>query len=227
MNTNSVDVLLIEDDKDLAQSVAVFLELEGIRCDHAYNGHTGFNLASSNRYDVILLDLMLPRIDGITVCQRLRQNGEDTPILMLTAKDTLEDKETGFNAGTDDYLVKPFALKELAMRIKALAKRRSGQATKLCFSDLEMNLETRYVSRAGKEIRLTRTCFRLLEILMRSSPSVISKQDIIAQLWPDEAPESNNLKVQLYQLRQAIDKPFDSPLIETVAGHGFRLSEAG
>ena len=127
----SINVLLVEDDKELAASVAEFLEFENIKCDHAYNGLSGFTLAKQNYYDVILLDLMLPKTDGFTVCERLRDDGDDTPILMLTAKDTLQDKEAGFNAGTDDYLIKPFAMKELALRIKALSKRRSSQQKKI------------------------------------------------------------------------------------------------
>lgn len=222
-NTLAIDVLLVEDDRDLALTVADYLQYEGIRCDHAYNGHTGFTLASQNNYDVILLDLMLPRIDGITVCNKLRQSGKDTPILMTTAKDTLDDKEAGFNAGTDDYLVKPFAMKELAMRIKALAKRKSNQSRKLLCSDLVFDLENAMVTRAGQEIKLTRISLILLELLMRKSPMIVSRIEIEETLWPDEPPESNNLKVQLYQLRKKIDKPFSDSLIETVVGQGFRI----
>ncbi|RWX54539.1 response regulator transcription factor [Photobacterium chitinilyticum] len=214
---------MIEDDRDLALSIAEYLRYEGIRCDHAFNGHTGFNLAEKNNYDVILLDLMLPRIDGVTVCQRLRTNGNDTSILMLTAKDTLDDKEVGFEAGTDDYLVKPFAMKELAMRVKALAKRKSGQVKKLCVGELVLELHTRMVRREGKEIKLTPICLLLLEMLMRKSPAIVSKRELEETLWSEDAPDSDNLKVQIYQLRQKIDKPFATKLIETVSGHGFRI----
>jgi DNA-binding response OmpR family regulator len=142
---------------------------------------------------------------------------------MLTAKDTLDDKEIGFEAGTDDYLVKPFAMKELVFRIKALAKRKSNQSRVLTISNLIFDLEARKVKRAGKEINLTRVNLKLLEILMRKSPDLVSKSDIEDVLWPDDTPQSNNLKVQLYQLRQKIDKPFTEKLIETVSGHGFRI----
>lgn len=218
-----IDVLLVEDDKELASSVADYLEYENIRCDHAYNGYSGFTLASTNSYDVILLDLMLPKIDGLTVCDKLRHNGLDVPILMLTARDTLEDKEAGFNVGTDDYLVKPFAMKELTMRIKALAKRRSNQSKKLVIDDLVLDLNAKKVMRANTEIALTRINLQLLELLMRSSPNIITRTEIEEKLWPNDTPESNNLKVQLYQLRQKIDKPFAHKLIETVAGQGFRI----
>ncbi|WED23024.1 response regulator transcription factor [Vibrio sp. JC009] len=220
-----IDVLLIEDDKELAIAVADYLKYENIRCDHAYNGHSGFNLAQGNSYDVILLDLMLPTINGLTVCQNLRQNGSDVPILMLTAKDTLEDKEAGFNAGTDDYLVKPFAMKELALRIKALAKRKSSQSKKLVVADLELDLESRSVTRGGEAITLTRINLQLLEMLMRDSPNIVSRAEIEEKLWPDDPPESNNLKVQLYQLRQKIDKPFTDKLLETISGLGFRIRD--
>ncbi len=222
-----IRVLLIEDDRDLASSVADYLKYEGIQTDHAYNGYTGLNLATKESYDVILLDIMLPRMDGFTLCQRLRQAGIDTPILMLTAKDTLADKEVGFNSGTDDYLVKPFAMQELAMRVKALAKRRSGQQRKLELGTLVFDLDNRLVTREGQEIKLNRTSLNLLEILMRKSPGIVSKREIEELLWPDDAPESDNLKVQLYQLRQQIDKPFEDKLIETVVGHGFRIRGKG
>lgn len=218
-----IEVLLIEDDRDLAQSIADFLKLEGMICDHAYNGHTGLNLASSNRYDVILLDLMLPRIDGLNVCQKLRIRGYETPILMLTAKDSLDDKSAGFEVGTDDYLVKPFAMKELAMRVKALSRRKSGQVQKLIVEDLEFDLQTQCVVRAGKELKLTPVNKLLLETLMRKSPAVVSRQELESTLWPDDMPEANNLRVQIYQLRQQLDKPFSTPLIHTVLGHGVRI----
>ncbi|MFA0011772.1 response regulator transcription factor [Vibrio lentus] len=219
----SINVLLVEDDKELAASVAEFLEFEDIRCDHAYNGLSGFTLAKQNHYDVILLDLMLPKIDGFTVCERLRDNGDDTPILMLTAKDTLQDKEAGFNAGTDDYLIKPFAMKELALRIKALSKRRSSQPKKLIQGDLTYDLKNQKVSRSGQSLDLNRLNLILLELLMRRSPNVVSKREIEECLWPNDAPESNNLKVQVYQLRQKIDKPFETKLIETLVGQGIRI----
>lgn len=223
MKEKLIEVLLVEDDRDLSLSVAQYLSFEGIRCDHAFNGHTGLNLLRQNNYDVLLLDLMLPRIDGITLCQRLRHDGIDVPVLMLTAKDTLDDKEAGFNAGTDDYLVKPFAMKELAMRVKALAKRKSGQVKKIVIDDLVFDCHTKSVTRESQEITLTPIGLLLLELLIRKSPAVLSKREIEEVLWPNESPNSNNLKVQLYQLRLKVDKPFSAKLIETVPGHGFRM----
>ncbi|AYV24396.1 response regulator transcription factor [Vibrio mediterranei] len=224
MNSDlSIHVLLIEDDRDLAASVADYLEYENIKCDHAYDGQNGYNLASENYYDVILLDLMLPKVNGFTVCQNLRKAGIDTPILMLTAKDTIEDKEAGFNSGTDDYLVKPFMMKELALRIKSLSRRRSGQITKLVAGDLTYDLKQKRVTRSNQPIELTRLNLRLLELLMRKSPQLVSREEIEQTLWPNEIPETNNLKVQLYQLRQKVDKNHNIKLIETVVGQGVRI----
>ena len=222
----NINVLLVEDDRELALSVADYLVFENIICDHAYNGEAGHKLATRQQYDVILLDINLPKMNGITLCETLRSAGLDTPILMLTAKDTLEDKEAGFLAGTDDYLVKPFAMKELVLRIKALAKRRSSQSKKLTLGDLVFDLESRLVTREEQVINLTRTNLKLLELLMRRSPEIVSKKEIEDFLWPDEELESNNLKVQIYQLRQKLDKPFSYGLVETLVGHGFRIKEA-
>lgn len=220
MKKHSLDVLLVEDDRDLAASVADYLALEQVGCDHAYNGQAGLTLATDNHYDVILLDLMLPRMGGLEVCQRLRGLGIDTPILMLTARDTLDDKVAGFNVGTDDYLVKPFAMLELIVRIQALAKRRSGQARKLQVADLIMDLDARSVSRDGITLKLSPSGFTLLETLMRKSPAVVSRDQLERALWPDDIPESNSLKVHIHHLRQQVDKPFAKALINTLKGQG-------
>ncbi len=225
MNQTPLNVLLVEDDRDLAASVADYLLLERISCDHAYNGQAGLTLASENPYDVILLDLMLPRMDGLAVCEKLRAQGVDTPILMLTARDTLDDKVAGFNAGTDDYLVKPFALEELVVRVMALSKRRSGQMQKLQVADLEMDLQSKSATRAGKPLKLTPTGWTLLETLMRASPAVVSRQALEHSVWPDEVPDTNSLKVHMYNLRQQVDKPFEHNLIHTLSGRGFVLKE--
>jgi len=221
MSLSSLQVLLVEDDRDLAASVADYLHLEQIVVDHAYNGQSGFNLANQNQYDVILLDLMLPRMDGLTVCEQLRSSGVDTPILMLTARDALDDKIAGFRAGTDDYLVKPFAMEELIVRIHALAKRRSGQIKKLSLGDLVVDLDSRTVTRSGQRIKLTPSGWIILETLMRASPKVVSRKQLEDALWPDELPDSNSLKVHMYHVRQQVDKPFKQPLIQTIQNQGF------
>jgi DNA-binding response OmpR family regulator len=220
-----LNVLIVEDDLDLAKTIAEYLELEEIACDHASNGVAGLNLAQQNNFDVILLDLNLPRLDGLGVCQQLRQAGNDTPVLMITARDQLDDKIEGFRVGTDDYLVKPFELKELIVRINALARRRSGQAQLLRYSDLEMNLNTRSVTRAGQALKLSPTTWRLLEILLRQAPNVVLKQELEQAVWGSELPDSNSLKVHLFNLRKAIDAPYPTPLLQTIAGHGFALRD--
>ncbi|WP_293268805.1 response regulator transcription factor [Neptunomonas sp.] len=225
MNSTVLQVLLVEDDRDLAASVADYLVLEQISVDHAYNGQAGLTLALENSYDVLLLDLMLPRIDGLTLCEKLRQQGIDTPVLMLTARDTLDDKVAGFGAGTDDYLVKPFALEELTVRIQALAKRRSGQMKKLQRADLILELDSKVATRDGQTIKLTPSEWVLLETLLRASPAIVSKQQLERALWPDDLPDTNSLKVHMYHLRQQVDKPFSNPLIHTIKGQGFVINE--
>ncbi|RCV88813.1 response regulator transcription factor [Billgrantia montanilacus] len=220
-----LNVLLIEDDLDLAATMIDYLELEGIRCDHASNGVAGLNLIERAHYDVILLDLNLPRLDGIGVCQRLREVGNDRPILMITARDGLEAMLDGFRAGTDDYLVKPFDLQELVVRMKALARRRSGQVLLLRCADLEMNLSERSVRRAGRSLRLSPIGWRLLEALMRASPGIISRPALESALWGDNIPDSNSLKVHLHHVRQAVDAPFEVALIHTLPGHGIALRD--
>lgn len=218
-----LSVLLIEDDLDLAQTVMDYLQLESIQCDHASNGAAGLTLLHQQDYDVLLLDLNLPRIDGLTVCERLRADGKDIPVLMLTARDQLADKQAGFAAGTDDYLVKPFALEELVLRLQALSRRRSGQMQKLQFADLLMDLNSREVSRDSQIIKLSPIGWQLLEVLLRHAPDVVSRQKLQMAVWGDEIPDSNSLKVHMHHLRKAIDGPFDSNLLQTVAGHGFAL----
>lgn len=218
-----ISVLLIEDDLDLAQTVIDYLQLESISCDHASNGAAGLNLLQHNYYDVLLLDLNLPRIDGLTVCERLRSEGSDIPILMLTARDQLTDKQAGFTAGTDDYLVKPFELKELVMRIQALSRRRSGQTQLLLCADLQMNLQQRQVSRADINLHLSPIGWRILELLLRESPNVVSRQRLEIAIWGEEVPDSDSLKVHLHHLRKTIDGPFKTSLLQTIPGIGVAI----
>ncbi len=220
-----LNVLLVEDDLDLADTIVEYLEIEGIRCIHGANGMAGLQLAKEGGYQVLLLDINLPRLDGLSLCEQLRSSGDDTPILMLTARDGLDDKLAGFQAGTDDYLVKPFALQELVVRLKALSRRRSGQVRKLSCADLEMNLTDKTVTRGGSIVKLSPTGWRLLEALLRASPEVISRQDLEEAVWNDDIPDSNSLKVHIFNLRKAIDVPFSNPLLQTITGHGFAMRE--
>lgn len=219
-----IHTLLVEDNLSLAETVIAFFELEGIDCDYAATGPQGLELALSNEYQTILLDINLPRMNGLEVCEALRHQGVEVPVLMLTARDTLEDKLAGFDAGTDDYLIKPFELSELAARVKALAKRRSAQAQKLAVGPLVMDLSSKTASREGKTLNLSPTGWKLLELLMRDSPSVVSRQKMENAIWSDaDFPDSDVLKVHLYKLRQQVDKPFSTKLIETVATHGVAI----
>ncbi|MCB1704442.1 MAG: response regulator transcription factor [Halioglobus sp.] len=220
-----LSVLLVEDDIDLAATVVQYLELEGIQCDHASNGVSGLHFIANNHYDSLLLDINLPRLDGLAVCEQLRDNGDDTPVLMLTARDQLDDKIRGFQVGTDDYLVKPFELEELVARVRALAKRRSGQSRLLQCAEVVMNLDSKTASRAGRPLKLSPTGWRLLELLLRASPKVVSRAAIEQALWGDEPPDSNSLKVHLFNLRRVIDAEGETPLLHTIPGQGFTLRD--
>lgn len=220
-----LNVLLVEDDFDLAETVIDYLAIESISCDYASNGVAGLNLLRAMSYDVVLLDLNLPRLDGLNLCRELRSGGNDTPVLMLTARDRLDDKIDGFEAGTDDYLVKPFELRELVVRIHALARRRSGQVQLLSCADLEMNLKEDVVTRAGRNIKLSPIARQILETLLRAAPETVPKQKLIDAVWGDDPPDSNSLKVHMYHLRKAVDDGFDLPLIHTVPGRGFAVKE--
>ena len=222
---NNINVLLVEDDCDLAAAVHDYLLLDQIQVDHAFNGQAGLQLASQQHYHVILLDLMLPRMNGISVCQHLRKQGVDTPILMLTARDNLDDKREGFQAGTDDYLVKPFAMVELSMRIQALAKRRSSQARVLQVADLKLDLDIAQASRQGQVLKLSPSSWTLLKNLAQASPQKLSRQQLEEALWPDSPPDSNSLKVHLFHLRKQLDKPFTKPLLHTLPNQGFVLKD--
>ena len=220
----TVHTLLVEDNVSLAQTVIAYFDLEGIDCDYASTGSQGLDLALSNDYQAILLDINLPRMNGLEVCEVLRNRGVDVPVLMLTARDSLADKLAGFDAGTDDYLVKPFELSELTARVKALAKRRSLLAQQLEVGPLLMDLSLKTACRHGQILSLTPTCWTLLEILMRESPNVVSREKLQNAIWKgSDLPDSNVLKVHLYKLRQQVDKPFSTKLIHTVAAHGFAI----
>ncbi|MCG9581343.1 response regulator transcription factor [Vibrio tubiashii] len=223
----TISALLIEDDKDLAEAISDYMELDGVEFDFAYNGLSGLNLALSNSYDIILTDLNMPKMDGIDVCQSLREKGVSTPILMLTARDTLDDKLTGFAAGSDDYLVKPFAMEELKVRVLALVRRAKGVVTSLSVGDLKVDLDQHQVSRAGQAIKLPPVCWKMLVCLIQNSPNVVSKSKLEEEVWGDELPNADSLKVHLFKLRQAIDAPFENKLIHTLHGVGIAIREEG
>ena len=221
-------ILLVEDNRSLSEMVGEFLESKGFGVDYAGDGMDGYRLATENSYDVIVLDLMLPRMDGIEVCRKLRTEAKkSTPVLMLTARDTLDDKIRGLEAGGDDYLVKPFAIQELEARVRALIRRdrRQVSAEVLRIADLVLDTASLRVTRAGQELQLSPIGLRLLTILMRESPRVVTRRDIEREIWGDSLPDSDTLRSHLYNLRKTIDKPFQKTLLHTIHSAGYRLAE--
>lgn len=219
----SIKVLLVEDDIDLALTIVDHLELENIQCDHASNGVQGLSLINTNNYHVVLLDINLPKMDGLSVCQKLRENSNDTPIIMLTARDTLSDKVAGFDAGTDDYLVKPFEIEELLMRVHALSRRRSGQMSHLTLEHLVLNIKQRSASYSGQAIKLTPITCKLLEKLLREDEKPVARAELMDTVWGDEQPDSNSLKVHIHHLRKQLEKAQANLVIESEVGFGFVL----
>lgn len=220
-------VLIVEDHQDIAANIGDYLAARGAAVDFAYDGVGALHLALTAEPDVIVLDVGLPGMDGLTFCRRLRLDaGRRTPILMLTARDTLADKLAGFDAGTDDYLVKPFALQELGARLRALVQRASPQrAGLLVVGDLELNPGTRTVRRGGRELALRPAPFDLLALLMQRSPNVVTRRELEEELWGDRPPVGDPLRSHLYTLRRAVDRGADGPpLIHTVHGVGYRVA---
>ncbi len=221
-------ILLIEDNRNISEMVGEYLERRGFRVDYASDGQQGYQQAVDDTFDVIILDLMLPRLDGLELCRRLRQEAKkSTPVLMLTARDTLDDKIRGLEAGGDDYLVKPFALQELEARVRALIRRdrRQVSAEVLRVGDLVLDTATLRLTRAGLDLQLSPIGLKLLTILMRESPRVVSRRDIEREIWSDELPDSDTLRSHLYNLRKVIDKPFQKSLLHTIHSAGYRLAE--
>ncbi|HUW21436.1 MAG TPA: response regulator transcription factor [Candidatus Bathyarchaeia archaeon] len=223
-------ILIVEDEHKIANSIKKGLEQESYAVDTAYDGEHGFDLAVSEEYDVIILDLMLPKMDGMEICRKLRQNeGIHTPILMLTAKGQLNDKINGLNVGADDYLVKPFAFTELLARIRALTRRpKSSLSPVLVTDNLSLNTLTFEVQRGGKQIKLSRKEFALLEYLLRYKGKILTKDRIINHVWNYDADIlPNTVEVYIGYLRNKIDKPFrgQKPLIQTVRGFGYKIGD--
>ncbi len=220
-------VLVIEDEPRLAAFIKRGLKEQGFAVDLASDGEEGFFMAREVPYDVVVLDVMLPGKDGLCVCRALRKDGVTTPILMLTARDGVEEKVQGLDSGADDYLTKPFAFAEFLARIRALIRRRDRSPSPvLRVADLEMNTATRKVTRAGRAITLTATEFALLEFLMRHAGEVVTRTMIIEHVWNDDAGHfSNVVDVYINYLRRKIDDGFETKLIHSVRGVGYVLKE--
>jgi DNA-binding response OmpR family regulator len=222
-------VLVIEDNHDLAANIREYLEEHGHLADAAEDGVTGLQMAMHNHYDAIVLDVMLPGMSGITVCRRLREEvGKETPVLMLTARDSIEDRVTGLEAGADDYVVKPFSLREVDARLHALVRRATGKGhvRRLDVADLSFDTSTLLIRRGARNIELPPIPMRILEILMKYSPRVVSRTEIQSQIWGVTPPDSDALRAHMHVLRSAVDQPGERQLLRTVRGRGYRLADA-
>jgi DNA-binding response OmpR family regulator len=206
-------ILVIEDNQDIAANIGDYLEERGHTVDFAADGVTGLHLAVVHDFDAVVLDLNLPGMDGLEVCRKLRNEArKQTPVLMLTARDTLDNKLAGFDSGADDYLVKPFALQEVEVRLNALARRGKGVQTRvLTAGDLEYNLDNP-------------TALKILQALMEAAPAVVTRQELETRVWGEELPDSDSLRVHIHGLRQVVDKPFEVPMIQTRHGIGYRIA---
>lgn len=220
-------ILLVEDEERLASFIRKGISAEGYEVEVAYDGRTGLALFQREIYDLIILDVNLPQLNGFELCRLIRSENEAIPVLMLTALDSLADKSDGFNAGADDYLAKPFEFQELLLRLRALT-RRSGSRPKqiLRLADLELNLDTKTVTRAGKRIDLTTREYALIEYLMLNKGKIISRVDISERVWSlNFDTNSNVIDVYISYLRKKIDKDFSPRLLHTIVGMGYVLRE--
>lgn len=222
---STLRLLVIEDHPAIADNIAAFLGDERYDIDFAYNGATGLGLALTAEYDVIVLDLTLPRLDGLELCRRLRREARSAvPVLMLTARVGLDDKLEGFDAGADDYLTKPFALEELEARILALVRRRIGHRDGcIVVGDVCLDVARRRVERRGTVVNVGPTGFRILQVLMEAHPHIVTRQDLEHRIWRHDPPGSDALRTHVAALRKILEKPFDAPFIETLYGVGYRL----
>ena len=218
-------LLVIEDERKIARTITESLKREKYAVDAAYDGEEGFNLADSQPYDLLIVDRMLPGLEGTEIVKKLRENGKNMPILFLTALSTTEDKTLGLDVGADDYLTKPFAIDELLARVRALLRRPPIQQPDILkIDDLEIDKQQQTVTRAGKIIDLTNKEYALLEYLMQHPNQVLSKETLIDHVWDFDADIlPNNVEAYIKNLRQKIDKPFKKQLIKTVRGFGYRI----
>ncbi|WP_281557345.1 response regulator transcription factor [Thalassomonas sp. RHCl1] len=224
-NQTSLYVLLVEDQVNIARNISEYMEAKGHVFDFAAQGQQGLELALENPYDLIILDLNLPVMDGLEVCQQLREkSSRHLPILMLTARDSIEDKVSGFTVGADDYLTKPFSLQELEVRCLALARRHLLQSENtLTIGPVSLDRKRQQVTRNGKVLDLHAMGYRILTVLAEAYPQVVSRSLLSQKLWGDAPTESDAMRSHIYQLRCVLDKPFDYPVLKTVHGVGFAL----
>jgi DNA-binding response OmpR family regulator len=219
-------VLLVEDNLELAGNICDYLELNGLITDHARTGKQSFSLVERGSYDVIIMDVMMPGLDGFETCRQLRQRCHcQTPTIFLTARTDLEDKIKGFEVGADDYLTKPFAMTELYCRLLALYSRgKRKDVGTLTFLELELDTQAGTVTRSGRVLSLNKIQYQILLSLIKHSPAIVSRNDLEYKIWGDDIPESDVLRSHIYQLRKIIDRPFSQSYIQTVHGKGIKLS---
>ena len=225
-SSDPLRILVIEDNPDLAANVCDFLEAKGHVVDVAGDGLTGLHLAVTKDFDVIVLDIVLPGLDGLTLCRKFREEARrTTPVLMLTARDALDDRVAGLKCGADDYVLKPFALRELEARLKALVRRSSSALTPtvLRVGDLEYDPALLRVRRGEREIVLPPIPLKLLEALMRAAPRVVRREELERAVWGDAPPDSDALRTHMHTVRSAVDAPGDTPLVHTLRGVGYRM----
>jgi len=233
MNTmKNLSVLLVEDNRVIASQLLDYLTEQNFICDYADSGKLALSLLGLNdykpqqtEYDVVILDLMLPDIDGLELCDIIKtQLPSNVPVLMLTARDSLEDKGLGFEAGTDDYLCKPFEFAEVAMRCIALARRQQlHQSSDIQVGDLSLDTRKHNATRAGQTLTLSATDYRILEVLIKAYPEAVTRNQLVARVWGDDVPDSDALRTHIYTLRKALDRPFEHAMLKTIHGVGFKL----
>ncbi|MTI15757.1 response regulator transcription factor [Rhodobacteraceae bacterium RKSG542] len=219
-------ILLVEDDLEIMEVIYEYLELLGFTIDHAFSGPEGLELALTGEFDLIILDVMLPRLNGFEVCKKIREAHISTPILMLTARDTSQDMVTGLEIGADDYLVKPFDLKVLVARIRALNRRVGANsfASKLSFSDVEVDLQTRSISVSGELLHLSPVGYTLLKVLLEEAPNVVSRDTLSHHIWGEDPPDGDALRKHIHKLRSVLSKYNSAVKVQTLIKVGYRLT---
>jgi len=217
-------ILLVEDNRLLSNNIIQYLELSSIECDYAFNLAQADMLISQQQFDAIILDLNLPDGDGIEACERWKAQCITSPVIMLTARSSLNDRLSGFAVGADDYLVKPFAMEELVARLKVVAQRRPAPQ-RLTIGDLEIDFANHMVYRQGQQLALSKTGWQILAILARRSPETVSREEIERMLWPDSVPDSDSLRSHIHLLRRVIDRPFERQILHTIRGVGLSLRD--
>lgn len=221
-----MQVLIIDDDIEFSGALADYFELKGAECDFAYNGKSGLELAKQGDADVIILDVNMPKMDGYEVCSLLREAYVTTPVLMMTAYDTMEDELAGFRSGVDDFVIKPCPMPVVWARIEALLKRNRVKDTeKIAIGELILDIPAQEVIRAGNTLKVSPVGWQLLLHLAKESPRVVPRKELEQLIWPDSEVDPSNLKVQISKLRKVIDRPFATPLLHTRINSGIQLKE--